>query len=71
MPQYVISFDAGAMAHIPDEDMPGVGKTSRQWAATDPDLACLAGKFRQFSDEIERLRALLREHGIEPESGAA
>jgi ATP-dependent Clp protease ATP-binding subunit ClpC len=48
-------------------------KASRQeqWAAAHPDLPSLAEKFRQLSDEIERLRALLREHGIEPEDGAA
>jgi ATP-dependent Clp protease ATP-binding subunit ClpC len=43
----------------------------QQWAATHPDLPFLAEKFRQLSDEIERLHALLREHGIEPEDGAA
>jgi hypothetical protein len=48
-------------------------KASRQqqWAATHLDLPSLAEKFRQLSDEIERLHALLREHGIEPEDGAA
>jgi ATP-dependent Clp protease ATP-binding subunit ClpC len=48
-------------------------KASRQqqWAATHPDLPSLAEKFRQLGDEIERLHALLREHGIEPEDGAA
>jgi len=43
----------------------------QQWAATHPDLPSLAEKFRQLSEEIERLHALLREHGIEPEDGAA
>jgi ATP-dependent Clp protease ATP-binding subunit ClpC len=42
-----------------------------QWAAADPDLPSLAEEFRTLSDEIERLHALLREHGIEPEDGAA
>ncbi len=48
-------------------------KTSRQeqWAAAHPDLPSLADKFRQLSGQIERLRALLRQHGIEPEDGAA
>ena len=48
-------------------------KASRQqeWAATHPDLPALAEKVRQLSGEIERLHALLREHGIEPEDGAA
>jgi ATP-dependent Clp protease ATP-binding subunit ClpC len=42
-----------------------------QWAAAHPDLPSLAEKFRQLTDEIERLRALLRARGIEPEDGAA
>jgi hypothetical protein len=28
MPRYLISFDSGAMDHIPDEDMAGVGEAS-------------------------------------------
>jgi hypothetical protein len=28
MPQYLISFDAHAMDHIPGEDMPAVGKAA-------------------------------------------
>ena len=43
----------------------------QEWAATHPDLPSLAEKVRQLSDEIEHLHALLREHGIEPEPGAA
>jgi len=43
----------------------------QQWAATHPDLPSLAEKVRQLSDEIGHLHALLREHGIEPEPGAA
>jgi hypothetical protein len=29
MPRYLISFDDGAMDHIPDEDWPAVGQASR------------------------------------------
>ena len=43
----------------------------QQWAAAHPDLPSLAEQVRQLSDEIERLHALLRERGIEPEDGAA
>jgi len=48
-------------------------KAARQeeWAAAHPDLPSLAAQVRQLSDEIEHLHALLREHGIEPEPGAA
>jgi hypothetical protein len=30
MPRYLISFDAHAMDHIPDEDMPAVAKASHE-----------------------------------------
>jgi len=43
----------------------------QQWAAAHPDLPALAEKVRQLSDEIERLRGLLREHGTEPEEGGS
>jgi hypothetical protein len=32
MPRYLISFDAHAMDHIPDEDMPAVAKASHEVA---------------------------------------
>jgi ATP-dependent Clp protease ATP-binding subunit ClpC len=43
----------------------------QQWTTEHPDLPSLAKKVRQLSDEIDRLHALLREHGIQPEDGAA
>jgi len=43
----------------------------QEWAATHPDLPSLAAQVRRLSAEIERLHALLREHGLEPEDGAA
>ena len=48
-------------------------KASReqQWTAEHPGLPSLAEKVRELSGEIERLRGLLRQHGIEPEDGAA
>jgi hypothetical protein len=48
-------------------------KASRhqEWAAAHPDLPSLAEKVRQLSDEIERLRGLLRQHGTESEEGTA
>jgi hypothetical protein len=48
-------------------------RASRQeeWTAAHPDLPSLAGQFRHLRTEIERLRALLRQHGIEPEDGTA
>jgi len=44
-------------------------KTARreQWAAEHPALPVLAERCEQLADETERLRALLRQHGIDPE----
>ena len=37
-----------------------------QWAAGHPALPDLAERVQQLTDEVERLRALLRQHGIDP-----
>ncbi len=44
------------------------GKAAREeeWAAGHPALPVLAERCRQLADEIGRLRALLRQHGIDP-----
>ena len=49
------------------------GKTARQhqWQAAHPDLASLAEQVQRLSGEVERLRGLLRQHGIEPEDKTA
>jgi hypothetical protein len=48
-------------------------KTARQeeWAATHPGLPSLAEQCQRLGGEIERLRALLRRHGIESEDRPA
>jgi ATP-dependent Clp protease ATP-binding subunit ClpA len=48
-------------------------KASRQaeWAAAHPDLSALAEGLHSLSEEVGRLRDLLRELGVEPEDGAA
>jgi ATP-dependent Clp protease ATP-binding subunit ClpA len=43
----------------------------QQWAAEHADLPSLVEKVRQLSEEVEQLRALLREQGREPEQGPA
>jgi Clp amino terminal domain, pathogenicity island component len=43
----------------------------QQWVREHPDLPSLAEKVRQLSEEIEHLRALLREQGRTPEQGTA
>ena len=42
-----------------------------QWAAGHPDLPDLAERCQQLADEIDRLRALLRQHGIDPQDKPA
>jgi len=38
----------------------------KQWADAHPALPDLTERSRQLADEVERLRALLRQHGIDP-----
>jgi ATP-dependent Clp protease ATP-binding subunit ClpC len=42
-----------------------------QWAAGHPALPDLAERVQQLADEIERLRAVLRQHGIDPQDKPA
>jgi ATP-dependent Clp protease ATP-binding subunit ClpA len=43
----------------------------KQWAAGHPTLPVLAERCQQLADEIERLGALLRQHGIDPQDKPA
>jgi hypothetical protein len=42
-----------------------------QWVLAQPALSVLAGRCQQLADEIERLRAALRQHGIDPQDKPA
>jgi ATP-dependent Clp protease ATP-binding subunit ClpA len=42
-----------------------------QWAAGHPALPDLAEQVQRLTDEVERLRALLRQHGIDPQDKPA
>jgi hypothetical protein len=42
-----------------------------QWAAGHPALPALAERCQQLTDEVERLRALLRQRGIDPQDKPA
>jgi Clp amino terminal domain, pathogenicity island component len=42
-----------------------------EWAAGHPALPVLAEQVQQLADETERLRALLRQHGIDPQDKPA
>jgi len=48
-------------------------KASRQqqWATAHPDLSSLAEKYSQLSAELSSLRALMRQHGAEPDDKTA
>jgi hypothetical protein len=43
----------------------------RQWEAAHPNLASVAEQVQRLSADVERLRDLLRQHGIEPEDKTA
>jgi ATP-dependent Clp protease ATP-binding subunit ClpC len=43
----------------------------RDWQAAHPGLPVVAERCSELSEELDRLRALLREHGIEPEAETA
>ena len=43
----------------------------KQWAADHPALPVLAERCQQLAGEVERLRALLRQHGIDPQDKPA
>jgi ATP-dependent Clp protease ATP-binding subunit ClpC len=43
----------------------------KQWAAGHPALPDLAERVQRLTDEIERLRALLPQHGIDPQAKPA
>jgi hypothetical protein len=43
----------------------------REWASAHLDLPALADKLHRLTDEVGRLRGLLRQTGIEPRGGAA
>ena len=47
-------------------------KAARQdeWTTAHADLPCLAERFDQLSGEVERLRGLLRQEGIDPQDAA-
>jgi len=42
-----------------------------QWAAATGDRPALAAEFARVSAELERLRAILRQHGLETDNGTA
>jgi ATP-dependent Clp protease ATP-binding subunit ClpA len=62
-----------AAAHRSREKELLASKAARQeqWPAGHPALPDLAERVQQLADEVERLRALLRQHGIDPQDKPA
>ena len=43
----------------------------KEWAAATGDRPSLAAEFGRVNAELERLRAILRQHGLDTDNGAA
>jgi ATP-dependent Clp protease ATP-binding subunit ClpA len=62
---------AAALRDKEKELIAGKASREREWATTATDRLPLAQELGQVNAELERLRAVLRQHGIEPTDGAA
>jgi len=64
-------FDtAAALRDAEKQLLTGLAKRERAWAA-GVDLAAVVQENHKLYSEVERLRELLRQHGIEPNGGTA
>jgi ATP-dependent Clp protease ATP-binding subunit ClpC len=62
---------AAALRNREKELLAGKAARQEQWAAGHPALPDLADRVQQLTDEAERLRTLLRRHGIDPQDEPA
>jgi ATP-dependent Clp protease ATP-binding subunit ClpC len=62
---------AAALRDREKELLASKAERQEQWTAGHPSLPVLAERCQQHADEIERLRALLRQHGIDPQDKPA
>jgi Clp amino terminal domain, pathogenicity island component/UvrB/uvrC motif len=62
---------AAALRDREKELLAGKAKRQQEWAAGHPTLPVLAERSQQLADEVERLRALLRQHGIDQQDKPA
>jgi hypothetical protein len=58
--------DFDQAASLRDREKQLLAARQEQQAAGHPALPDLAEQYRQLADEVERLRSLLRQHGIDP-----
>ena len=58
---------AAALRNREKELLASKAKLQEQWTAGHPALPDLAERCQQLTDEVERLRATLRKHGIDPQ----
>jgi ATP-dependent Clp protease ATP-binding subunit ClpA len=62
---------AAALRNREKELLASKAKLQEQWTAGHPALPDLAERCQQLTDEVERLRATLRQHGIDPQDKPA
>jgi ATP-dependent Clp protease ATP-binding subunit ClpA len=62
---------AASLRHRERELLDSKVALREQWAAGHPALPDLTERYQQLAEEIERLRALLRQHGIDPQDKPA
>ena len=62
---------AAALRNREKELLADTAARREEWAAGHPALPVLAERVQQLADETERLRALLRQHGIDPQDKPA
>ena len=62
---------AAALRNREKELLASKAARQEQWAAGHPALPDMAERCQQLADEIERLHALLRQHGIDPQDKPA
>jgi len=65
-------FETAAALRDKEKDLiASKGSREQEWAAAAADRLPVAQELGQVKAELERLRAVLRQHGIDPEDGAA
>jgi ATP-dependent Clp protease ATP-binding subunit ClpA len=62
---------AAALRNREKELLASKAARQEQWAGEHPALPVLAERCQQLADEVERLRSLLRQHGIDPQDKSA